>query len=110
MSLNEVLLCGGTKNLNLSKSTHWASDSNLKIVGSIPNLGLGWVQVPGWVLARFKYKCCQFHSYIPSEREKKEIYPSLRFSAYINSGLTQKVSNTISIAVCSAIATLSVWS
>lgn len=32
------------KNLNLSQSRHWVSDSNLK----------PWVQVPIWVLARFR--------------------------------------------------------
>ena len=45
LSLSEFLLHWGTKNMNLSKSRHWVSDSNLKTMGSSPNLGLGWVQV-----------------------------------------------------------------
>ena len=44
MSLAELLLCGGMKNLNLSESRHQVSDSNLKL----------WVQVPVYVLASFR--------------------------------------------------------
>lgn len=61
LSFAEFLLYGGIKNLNLGKSRHQGSESNLHAVGSSPHLGLGWVRVPGtwvqvpvWVLAGFK--------------------------------------------------------
>ena len=43
--LAEFLLHGGIENLNHNKSRHQVkvSDSNLKIVGLSPNLGLGCV-------------------------------------------------------------------
>ena len=49
-SCAEFLLCRGTKNLNLSKSRHWVSASNLKTVGLESQFGLWWGSSPStWV-------------------------------------------------------------
>ena len=63
-------------NLHPSKFRHRVSDSNVKTVGSSPDLGLGWVQIliGFWLGSSHK---CQFHMQL----ESGEAAPSQRNSS-----------------------------
>ena len=68
LSLAEFLLPRDMKNLNLSESRHWVSDSNLKH-GFKSNLGLGWVQVISAVSFSMQTQLYHSHKFLSSLRK-----------------------------------------